>query len=73
MMKKPPKMADEIIRELWRIKEEIAREHGNDIDRLVAYFRSRPRQPGERYVDLSDSGRATTEQERSAERQTRDD
>ena len=64
-------MADEIIREVWRIKDEIAREHGNDVDRLVAYFRSRPRLPGERYVDLSDSGNETR-REGSAESQPRD-
>lgn len=52
-------MADEIIREVWRIKDEIARENGNNIDRLVAYFRSRPRLPGERNIDLSDSGNDT--------------
>lgn len=64
-------MADEIIREVWQIKDEIARENGNDIDRLVAYFRSRPRLPGERYIDLSDSGN-DTRREGSAESQARD-
>ncbi len=29
-------MADEIIEEVWRIKDEIAREHGYDLDRLGA-------------------------------------
>ena len=64
-------MADEIIREVWRIKDEIAREHGNDIDRLVAYFRSRPRLSGERYIDLSGSGNETR-REGSAESQPRE-
>ena len=33
-------MADEIIEELWKIKDDIAREHGYDIRRLGAYLRS---------------------------------
>ena len=33
-------MADEIIRELWRIKDEIAKEHDYDLDALVAHLRS---------------------------------
>ena len=37
-------MADEIIEELWRIKDDVAREHGYDIDRLAAYFRRRERE-----------------------------
>lgn len=37
-------MADEIIEEVWRVKDEIAREHGYDIDRLAAYFRRRGRE-----------------------------
>ena len=30
---------DEIIEELWRIKDSIAREHGNDVRKLAAYLR----------------------------------
>ena len=33
-------MADEIIEELWRIKDEIAREHGYDMGRLFEHLRS---------------------------------
>lgn len=33
-------MPDEIIRELWQIKDDIAREHGYDVDALVAHLRS---------------------------------
>ena len=32
--------ADEIIEELWRVKDEIAREHGYDIHRLFEYLHS---------------------------------
>ena len=31
-------MSDEIIEELWRIKDSIAREHGNDVRKLAAYL-----------------------------------
>ena len=34
-------MSDEIIEELWRIKDSIAREHGYDIEALVAYLQSK--------------------------------
>ena len=34
-------MTDEIIKELWRIKDDIAREHSDDLDRLVADLRVR--------------------------------
>ena len=31
-------MPDEIIEELWGIKDSIAREHGNDVRKLAAYL-----------------------------------
>ncbi len=37
-------MADEIIEELWRIKDDTAREHGYDVRRFAAYIRSRERE-----------------------------
>ena len=40
-------MADEIIEEVWRIKDEIAREHGYDLGRLGAYYRRLGRERGE--------------------------
>ena len=52
-------MSDEVITELWQIKESIAREHGYDVGRLVAYIRSLPRRPGQRVVDLSGSKQLT--------------
>ena len=45
-------MSDEIIEELWRIKDGIAREHGYDVERLAAGLRSREPEPGRRVVDL---------------------
>ena len=32
-------MSDEIIRELWHIKDEIARKHDYDLEALVAHLR----------------------------------
>ena len=54
-------MADEIIEEVWRIKDEIAREHGYDLDRLGAYFRGRERRRAQREEDgaLAGDGTAT--------------
>lgn len=46
-------MSDEIIEELWRIKDSIAREHGYDIEALAAYLRSKKRAEGQQVVDLS--------------------
>ena len=31
-------MSDEIIDELWQIKDSIAQEHGNDVRKLAAYL-----------------------------------
>ena len=47
-------MADEIIKELWRIKASIAQEHGYDIEALVAHLKTRKRPVGQRVVDLRD-------------------
>ena len=45
-------MPDEIIKELWQIKDSIAREHGFDIEALVAHLQTRKRPEGQRVVDL---------------------
>lgn len=34
-------MKDEIIEELWSVKDQIAKEHDYDLDALVAHLRSR--------------------------------
>ena len=44
-------MADEIIEELWRVKEEMAREHGYDIEAFGAYLQRKDREAGFRKVD----------------------
>ena len=58
-------MSDEIIEELWRIKDSIAREHGYDIEALVAYLQSKEKAEGRQIVDLSVM-KKTTEQGASA-------
>lgn len=45
-------MSDEVIKEIWKIKDSIAREHGYDIDRIVAYLRTKQRPKGHPVVDL---------------------
>ena len=45
-------MSDVIIKELWQIKDNIAREHGYDIEALVAHLRTRKRPEGQQVVDL---------------------
>ena len=55
-------MADEIIEEVWRIKDEIAREHGYDVGRLGAYFRRLGRERAQREEDgAAARGRTATE------------
>jgi hypothetical protein len=45
-------MSDEIIKELWQIKDSIAREHGYDLEALVARLQTKKRPEGQRVVDL---------------------
>ncbi len=44
-------MSDEVIEELWQIKDGIAREHRHDIRRLAAHLQSRKRQARNRPAD----------------------
>ena len=46
-------MSDEIIKELWQIKNNIAREHGYDLEALVAHLQTKKRPEGQCVVDLS--------------------
>ena len=45
-------MPDEIIEELWGIKDRIAREHGNDVRKLAAYLQSKKDAKHARMTDL---------------------
>ena len=45
-------MPDEIIGELWKIKDTIAEEHGCDVKALVAHLRARKHGEGRQIIDL---------------------
>ena len=46
-------MADEIIQELWRVKDDIAREHKYDLEALITHLRDVGSRTGRVAVDLS--------------------
>ncbi len=54
-------MADEIIEELWKVKDGIAREHGHNLDTLVAHLRE-TKSPGRLRIEDLRSSRTTAEQ-----------
>lgn len=45
-------MADEIIEELWKIKDGIAREYGYNVDALVAHIKTKGLSARQKSVDL---------------------
>ena len=51
-------MTDEVIVALWKIKEDIAREHDYDVDRLGAMVREKEREYAYRVVDRARSPRS---------------
>jgi hypothetical protein len=50
-------MKDPVIEELWGIKDQIARECNNDLEKLAAMIRRREAKDGVRVVDLSKSAK----------------
>lgn len=62
------KMADEIIKELWKIKDGIANEYGCDVKALVAYLRAKKSEGDKQVVDLR-SMKRTAEQGAQADSQ----
>ena len=54
-------MADEIIKELWKIKDAIANEYGCEVKTLVAHLRAKKHKRNEQVVDLR-SMKQTAEQ-----------
>ena len=53
-------MIDEIMKELWEIKNNIARKHGYDVRRIVAHFQTRPRPERHQVADLRASRESRT-------------
>ena len=45
-------MPDQVMEELWRVKDAMAREYGYDIARLAAALRARQGEEGHPVVDL---------------------
>ena len=45
-------MADEIIKELWKIKDGIAKENGYDVKALAAYLKNKKHAVNYQVVDL---------------------
>lgn len=51
-------MADEIIRELWKIKDSISNEYGGDVKALVAHLRAKKHEGDQQVVDHRNIKRA---------------
>lgn len=46
-------MADEIITELWKVKDDIAKEFGYDVKELVAHLRTKTCEEASRLLTLA--------------------
>jgi hypothetical protein len=64
------KMADEIIKELWKVKDVIAKEYGCDVKSLVAHLRAKKHEEEKQVVDLR-SMKQAAEQNADADARTR--
>jgi hypothetical protein len=54
-------VADEVLREVWRIKDELSASYNHDLDRLFAETRERQRQSGRRSVSLERQDKEDTD------------
>ena len=52
-------MADEIIQELWQVKDNIASEHHYNLKKLVKYLQEKKRKGNHRIVDLRHDSKIT--------------
>lgn len=50
-------MKNEILKEVWAVKDALAAKHGYSIDVLFAHLREREKTSGRRYVDFSKPAR----------------
>ena len=48
----PDGVADDVLREVWRIKDELSASYGHDLDRLFAEARERQRKSGRPSVNF---------------------
>lgn len=62
-------MADEIIEELWKIKDGIAREYAYNVDALVAHIKAKGLSAGQKVVDLGAIKPAGQNKKRKNQRQ----
>jgi len=61
-------MADEIIEELWKIKDAIARECAYDVDALVAHLKAKGPAPGQKVMNLRATKTAGENRKRKSQR-----
>lgn len=62
-------MADEIIEELWKIKDGIAQEYGFNLDALVAHLKAQELSSGQKVVNLRAKKTVTQSRKRKNQRQ----
>ncbi len=51
-----PGVSDEVLREVWRIKDELSESYGYDIEKLFADIQKKQRLSGRRIVNLQTVG-----------------
>ena len=51
-----PGVSDEVLREVWRIKDELSESYGHDIEKLFADIQKKQRLSGRRIVNLQTVG-----------------
>lgn len=49
-------VSDEVLREVWRIKDELSESYGHDIEKLFADIQKKQRLSGRRIVNLQTVG-----------------